>query len=71
MSKIINVEFGKKVKQMRQMRGMTQEELAEVIKTSYKYIQRIESKTPPDVRLTTIHKIAKALGTKIPNLFNS
>ncbi|MBI3601759.1 MAG: helix-turn-helix transcriptional regulator [Candidatus Omnitrophica bacterium] len=61
MSNPINIKFGKKVKEVRQKRRMTQEELAESIKTSYKYIQRIEGKTPPDIRLTTIERIASAL----------
>ncbi|MBF0570957.1 MAG: helix-turn-helix transcriptional regulator [Candidatus Omnitrophica bacterium] len=68
MSNLININFGKKVKEVRQKRGMTQEELAEAIKTSYKYIQRIEGKTPPDIRLTTIERIAKALGITISQL---
>lgn len=47
---------------------MTQEQLAERIKTSYKYIQRIEGKSPPDIRLTTIERIATALKIKISKL---
>jgi len=68
MSNLINTKFGKKVKEIRQKRGMTQEELAEAIKTSYKYIQRIEGKTPPDIRLTTIERIAKSLSIPISQL---
>lgn len=61
MSTSINIKLGKKIKELRKKRGITQEQLAELIKTSYKYVQRIEGKTPPDLRLTTIEKIAKAL----------
>lgn len=68
MSNTINIEFGQKVKNARQKLGITQEELAEAIKTSYKYIQRIEGKTPPDIRLSTIERIAKALNVTIPQL---
>ena len=64
----INIKFGKKVKEVRKKLGITQEQLAEMTKTSYKYIQRIEGKTPPDVRLTTIEKISKALQISIPQL---
>lgn len=55
------IMLGKKIKGFRRTRGITQEQLSELAETSYKYIQRIEGKTPPDVRLTTIIKIAKAL----------
>ena len=65
-----NIKFGKRIKQLRQQQGVTQEQLAELIKTSYKYIQRIEGKTPPDIRLTTIDRIAKALKTRLFKLFN-
>ena len=61
MDDLIGIKLGKKIKELRKKRGFTQEELAELIKTSYKYLQRIESKNPPDIRLTTIIKLAKAL----------
>jgi len=64
MSNFIGVELGKKIKELRRKRGITQEQLAELIETSYKYIQRIESKNPPDVRLSTIVRLAKALKVK-------
>ncbi len=57
----MGVELGKKIKKLRKKRGITQERLSELTKTSYKYIQRIEGNTPPDVRLTTIARLAKAL----------
>jgi len=37
-------------------------------RTSYKYMQRIEGRTPPDIRLSTIKKIADALKTTPANL---
>lgn len=68
MSNTINLKFGRRIKDLRGKHGMTQEQLAELTKTSYKYIQRIEGKTPPDVRLTTIEKLAKALRTNLAGL---
>lgn len=59
-----NIKIGKKIKELRRERGITQEELAVLMETSYKYIQRIEGKTPPDIRLSTIEKLAKALKVK-------
>jgi len=64
MNGAIGIELGKKIKELRRKRGITQEQLAELIETSYKYIQRIEGKTPPDVRLTTVERLAKALKVK-------
>jgi transcriptional regulator with XRE-family HTH domain len=61
MGDTINYKLSKKIKEFRRRRGITQEQLAEMIKTTYKYIQRIEGKTPPDVRLSTIERLAKAL----------
>jgi transcriptional regulator with XRE-family HTH domain len=64
MHNIKNIELGREIKALRRKRGITQEGLAELIETSYKYVQRIEGKNPPDVRLTTIVRIAKALKVK-------
>ena len=63
-------QLSKKIKQWRRKRGITQEQLAELIQTSYKYLQRIESKNPPDIRLTTIIRLAKALKVKPAELIN-
>lgn len=60
----MKILLGRKIKEIRKRRGVTQEQLAELIETSYKYIQRIEGKSPPDVRLSTIVKLAKALKVK-------
>ena len=70
MKKTINLNLGIQIRAVRQKRGLTQEQLAELTKTSYKYIQRIEGKTPPDIRLTTLEKIAKALKTTPSKLLN-
>ena len=64
MSTSVEIELGKKIKEFRKKRGITQERLAELIETSYKYIQRIEGKNPPDIRLTTIVRLAKVLKVK-------
>lgn len=64
MNNLIKIELGRRIKKLRRNQGITQEQLAELVETSYKYLQRIEGKTPPDVRLTTIIKLAKALKVK-------
>ena len=68
MESTSNTTLGKRLKELRRERKITQEQLAELIKTSYKYIQRIEGKTPPDIRLSTIKKLAKALKVKPTDL---
>ena len=61
MDTLIRIQLGKRIKEYRRKRKITQEQLAELVETSYKYIQRIEGKSPPDIRLTTIARLAKAL----------
>lgn len=68
MKTLINLKVGVAIKKLRKERGLTQEQLAEMIKTSYKYMQRIEGKSPPDLRISSIQKIAKALRVKISQL---
>ena len=64
MNTHIGRTLSKKIKELRKKQGLTQERLAELTETSYKYIQRIEGKNPPDVRLTTVVRLAKALKVK-------
>jgi len=64
----ICIRLGKAIKVLRIKRSLTQERLADLIKTNYKYMQRIEGKTPPDLRITTIERIAKALKVKPSDL---
>jgi len=64
MSTLKSVKIGQRLKELRRQRKITQERLAELTGTSYKYLQRIEGKTPPDIRLSTILKLSKALKVK-------
>ena len=64
MNTHIGRTLSKKIKELRKKQGLTQERLAELTETSYKYIQRIEGKNTPDVRLTTVVRLAKALKVK-------
>jgi len=50
-----------RIKELRKKRGYTQERLSEVANIDYKYIQRIEGKNPPALKIDTIAKLAKAL----------
>lgn len=63
-----DIKLGKKIKKYRKENGLTQQELAEKIDMSTKYIQFIETgKRKPSLK--TIYKIVKALKIKIWELF--
>jgi transcriptional regulator with XRE-family HTH domain len=68
MDKKARLILAKRVKEVREKRGMTQEKLASSTGIDYKYIQRIEGKNPPAVRIDTIEKIAQALKTTCADL---
>ena len=59
----IQLQIGSKVRKLRTKLGMTQEGLAEIAGIDYKYIQKIEGKNPPNLKVETIEKLAKALKT--------
>jgi transcriptional regulator with XRE-family HTH domain len=58
------------VKKFRKKRKLTQERLSEVANIDYKYLQRIEGKNPPNLKLATIERLAKALKVKPSKLLN-
>jgi transcriptional regulator with XRE-family HTH domain len=64
MNEDIKLILSKKLHSLRQKSGYTQQQLAELANIEYKHIQRLESKRPCDVKLTTLEKLAKAF--KIP-----
>ena len=60
MIKIIRA-FARNLKAIRLEKGQTQEELAEKIGISVRYIQLLEGKNTPNVKLDTLETLAKAL----------
>lgn len=61
--------FGDKVRKQRKQKGLTQEDLAALIKRDPRTIVAIETgKRNPT--LNTSYKIARALGVKLCQLFN-
>lgn len=50
--------------------GLTQDALAEITGIDYKYLQKIEGKNPPAIRIDTIEKLAKAFKTSCSQLIN-
>ena len=70
MQNTIRLKIGKKIKELRKQRGYTQEKLSELANIDYKYIQRIEGKTPPALKVDTIEKLAKAFNISISKLLD-
>jgi transcriptional regulator with XRE-family HTH domain len=64
----IRLKFGKRLKELRKKRGLTQEKLSDLAEIDYKYLQKIEGKNPPNVKLETIEKLAKTLKAKPADL---
>jgi transcriptional regulator with XRE-family HTH domain len=60
MESDIRLRLGKKIKGFRKKCNYTQEKLSEIADIDYKYIQRIEGKNPPALKIDTIEKLAKA-----------
>lgn len=69
MSKIRS-NFSQKLKEIRLSKGLTQEDLAEILQISVRYIQLLESKNPPNVKLDTLEDLAKALKVKASDLIS-
>ena len=70
MSNSIKVNVGKRIRELRKRSGLTQEQLAEKSGLDYKYLQSMEGKTPPNLKLETIEKIARALKITPAKLFD-
>lgn len=65
----ILIKFGKKIREERLKRDISQEKLAEMAGVHRTYIGMIE-RGEKNITLINIEKIAKALGIKINNLFD-
>jgi transcriptional regulator with XRE-family HTH domain len=59
-----------RLKQMRQAHGLTQESFAELAGLSYKYYQQIEGGRKPDLRLSTLERLAGAYGIEVYELLS-
>lgn len=66
----IKIKLGKRIKELRSRKKITQEKLADSASIDYKYLQTIEGKTPPNVKIETLEKIAKALDVKLSSLLD-
>ena len=64
MGKDIRLKFDKRLKQLRESKGWTQEELAEYADMAVRQVQYLESKNPSPAKIDTLEKLASAF--KIP-----
>lgn len=59
-----DLKIGVLLKQAREEAGLTQEQLAKMVKTQKTAISRLENHAQ-DIKLSTIQKVAKALGKNV------
>lgn len=69
MSNSFKLDFGKKLKELRQSKGLTQEELYFKSTVSRSHIGMIE-KGKRDITLSAIFKLSRALNTDLKTLFD-
>jgi len=67
----IKGSLSKNIKKFRKRRNLTQEELSELTGIAYKYIQKIEGKSTPNVGIELLEKLAKVLKTTPSKLVDS
>ncbi|HAC42219.1 MAG TPA: transcriptional regulator [Paraprevotella xylaniphila] len=65
----ILIQFGQKVQRLRNEKGLSQEQLAEIAHVHRTYIGMIE-RAEKNITLLNIEKIAKALKVNIKDLFD-
>lgn len=63
MQREIRQRIGSEIKKLRQRKGLTQAQLSEISHIKYKYIQTIEGKNPPNIRIDTLERLSKSLDT--------
>jgi transcriptional regulator with XRE-family HTH domain len=65
----IKLKFGLKIKELRKLKNLSQEKLANLAEIDRTYLPTIE-KGERNVSITVIEKLATALGVKIKDLFD-
>ena len=65
----VKLKFGLKIKELRKLKGISQEKLANSAEIDRTYLPTIE-KGERNVSIVVIEKLANALGVKIKDLFD-
>ncbi len=63
----INIRIGNKIREIRQSKGLSQEQLAEIAEVHRTYVGMIE-RAEKNITLVSLEKIAKALGVETKDL---
>lgn len=63
----INIKIGNKIREIRQSKGLSQEQLAEIAEVHRTYVGMIE-RAEKNITLVSLEKIAKALDVEIGEL---
>ncbi|GAG18672.1 unnamed protein product [marine sediment metagenome] len=71
MDKDIRIQVGQNIKSYRKNCNYTQEKLSELSGVDYKYLQKLEGKNPPNIKVETIARLAKALKLNPDKLLSS
>jgi transcriptional regulator with XRE-family HTH domain len=58
-------QIAARIKEAREVKGMTQEDLAAAAKLSQAAISGIESGAAKDIKISNLQRIAKALGVRV------
>jgi transcriptional regulator with XRE-family HTH domain len=66
--KALSMEIGERIKKVREARGLSQKEVASMIKMDQSQYSKLE-KDRTDPSVSTLAKVAKALGTQLSDLF--
>ncbi|MBU2634753.1 MAG: helix-turn-helix domain-containing protein [Nanoarchaeota archaeon] len=66
----IRLRIGKKLRKLRKKQKITQEEFANRADIDYKYMQKIEGKNPPNIKVETLEKLAKAFNVSLSKLLD-
>lgn len=70
METIIRLKLGKRIKELRKKYSYTQEKFSELADIDYKYLQRIEGKHPPNIKLETLERLANAFKISLSKLLD-
>ena len=70
MKSPIGLKVGKKIKEWRRRCGYTQERVSELANIDYKYLQKIEGKNPPNIKIETLERLAKAFNISLSKLLD-
>jgi transcriptional regulator with XRE-family HTH domain len=59
-----------RLRALREVHGLTQEQFSEISGIAYKYYQAIEAGRKPDLRLSTLERLARSYGLEVHQLLS-